>query len=143
MIVVIIVAYFQAIWTANKKSWTLYLNENWTFYFANLFSVYSFLQILKAERQTETEKMKLAMASLLLVLLSLLIHSNAKEEAFNVRHHLSTMSRIFFHKIKFPINLIRNLLHFLIIIFNCVLRSIDMSLLDCWFLLLSRLLGYE
>ncbi|CAB4313693.1 unnamed protein product [Prunus armeniaca] len=37
--------------------------------------------------------MKLAMASVLLVLLSLLIHSNAVEEAFDVRQHLSTVSR--------------------------------------------------
>ncbi|CAL9000051.1 unnamed protein product [Prunus brigantina] len=45
------------------------------------------------KRQTETQKMKLAMAFVLLVLLSLLIHSNAKEEAFDVRQHLSTVSR--------------------------------------------------
>ncbi|PQM39927.1 hypothetical protein Pyn_35728 [Prunus yedoensis var. nudiflora] len=37
--------------------------------------------------------MKPAMATVLLVLLSLLIHSNAEEEAFDVRQHLSTVSR--------------------------------------------------
>ncbi|ONI24690.1 hypothetical protein PRUPE_2G255400 [Prunus persica] len=37
--------------------------------------------------------MKRAMAAVLLVLLTLLVHSNAEEEAFDVRHHLSTVSR--------------------------------------------------
>ncbi|PQP96811.1 multiple inositol polyphosphate phosphatase 1 isoform X1 [Prunus yedoensis var. nudiflora] len=37
--------------------------------------------------------MKLAMVTVLLVLLSLLIHSNAEEEAFDVRQHLSTVTR--------------------------------------------------
>ncbi|CAB4270998.1 unnamed protein product [Prunus armeniaca] len=37
--------------------------------------------------------MKRAMAAVLLVLLSLLVHSNAEEEAFDVRQHLSTVSR--------------------------------------------------
>ncbi|ONI01269.1 hypothetical protein PRUPE_6G130900 [Prunus persica] len=37
--------------------------------------------------------MKSAMATILLVLLSLFIHSNAKEKAFDVRQHLSIVSR--------------------------------------------------
>lgn len=79
-----------------KKKVTLYLNEK----FIITFPDYSFLQVLNAERQTETEKMKRAMAAFLLVLLSLLVHSNAEEEAFDVRHHLSTVSRFLSHKIK-------------------------------------------
>ncbi|BBH05184.1 histidine acid phosphatase family protein [Prunus dulcis] len=42
---------------------------------------------------TETGKMKPAMATILLVLLSLFIHSNGKEKAFDVRQHLSIVSR--------------------------------------------------
>lgn len=64
--------------------------------------------------------MKRAMAAVLLVLLTLLVHSNAEEEAFDVRHHLSTVSRFLSHKIKISHSFDYEFITFLFI-FKCVL----------------------